>query len=263
MELPTEQNPIYSGYGYNFPGTLPSIGDKKKIDYELPKRGRDNESEQQTQTSNEEEIEEEKDVSMLGDLITVNLANKLVLEFLKKFPKQVESIFNKFLQSNKPALKEEAGDAVIDMKSADAINMTKELASLIPYKTTFSKEVLTMLLAQPRCTGIKFYFCMGLSTEDNNNIKPSLVLVGVDKNGKDLNSTEPNKSIIYLKQTNGEVYPDSITGLTAPRQKTLVYEVGGVDGKAIKTLDKEYEEMAKSGLDFLSQNSSNTTTGDE
>jgi hypothetical protein len=254
-----DQHPVYSGYGFIFPetGNVPDIdADKHQINYELQKRGPRNrpDSEQKPEIDGQAD----KDVSTFGESITVNLANKLVLEFFEEFNNRVASMFRNLLLSDRSTLTEE--------KINEEVSRTiMEFAKIQIYQTTFSREVLTMLLSQPNCAGVKFYYCMGLAKGEDNKSKPSLVLVGVDNKNRDLNSKGDieKKSIIYLKQTNGEVYTDSVTGLTAPRQETLVYEVGGVDSKAIKTLDEEYVEMAKSGLNFLSQNSSNTTTGDE
>jgi hypothetical protein len=226
-----EQFPVYSGYGYMLSesGNVPTIGVKKqKIDYELQKRKDriDAGTGQQAQTQNQAN----DDVSTYGDLITKNLANQLVKAFIEYFPEKVEKAFMNALR-DKILLTDEQIKQV-------AGEVTKELSEIQIYKATFSKEVLTMLLSQPNCAGIKFYYCMGLAKDNFNQPKPSLVLVGVNNNDQDLNSQGKHGSIIKIEEV---VERDTEARMVAAKQQTLVYEVGGVDGKSIETLDQKLD----------------------
>jgi hypothetical protein len=82
----------------------------------------------------------------------------------------------------------------------------------------FSREVITWLLAQRHCEGIKFYHCI------NHEDKHSLVLVGVDKNDHDLGERSPRGSVIDIKFD--DVRPKDTGELIAP-QNSAIIEVGG------------------------------------
>jgi hypothetical protein len=250
-----DKYPVYSGYGYDLSqsGEPPDHNEdnKQKIDYELPKRGKPSKDDSQAQAG------EDKDISKYGDLITVNLANRLVKDFFTEFVcKITEIIREKIIRPNqdKFMLREE------EIRSL-GYNVAEEFAKYQVYETTFSKDVLTMLLSQPKCDGIKFYYCMGLPRGKEKKRRPSLVLVGVDDKGKDLRSREPNGSIITNKQENTDSDVDA-QSFNAARQQTLVYEVGGVDraGKAIKFLSEEIHNLKECPP---KKEDSDTITGDE
>lgn len=82
----------------------------------------------------------------------------------------------------------------------------------------FSREVITWLLAQRHCEGIKFYHCI------NHDKEHSLVLVGVDKNDRDLGEKSSRGSVIDMKFD--DLRPKDTGELIAP-QNSAIIEVGG------------------------------------
>lgn len=71
-----------------------------------------------------------------------------------------------------------------DISLDEAAMMTKRFRQgagrLAIISTSFSKNVLTRILDQEKCTGIRMYYAL-----DEENI-PALVLVGVDENNNDI-----------------------------------------------------------------------------
>lgn len=258
------KNPKFTieGYGHFNQGTSPDINDtnrpkppkrsdKKELNFLLQKK---NESSDQEVTPTNPENNESKPrkVDAFGDPITINLANLLVQDFYHEFEnKAYKAIKDKFQLKN--------GEAISEQSIYDLIDL---IAQFIPYKVTFSKEVLMMLLSQPNCAGIKSYFCMGLPEEKVNKEnsdnpesaderKPSLVLVGVDINDCDLKSNRdhPRKpSIIYINNLEDQIEYDienskSDDKIIAKAQETLAYEVGGTDN--VQTLSEKFGPYKK------------------
>src|SRR5687767_11630464 len=76
---------------------------------------------------------------------------------------------------------------------------TDEERQLIMNQTaaiTFSKRLLLLLLSQKNCEGIRFYICRRPDPVDSNDLIRSLVMVGTDKDFKDLGASHPSGSII-------------------------------------------------------------------
>ncbi|GAB4022487.1 hypothetical protein [Spirosoma koreense] len=81
--------------------------------------------------------------------------------------------------------------ASLGEKSSDT-DITNEIDSLLDANISvfYGKETLLLLLSQPDCEGIRFYFCK------NHKDKQSLVLVGIDSNERDLGLPDEFKTII-------------------------------------------------------------------
>lgn len=148
-----------------------------------------------------------------GTHITRLAANKMV----EKYWKEVTGLVT--LPECPPETLKETGS-----NDRNAANISPEWEDLL--KPTlmatngyviFSREVINWLLAQRHCEGIKFYHCIYKE-------KHSLVLVGVDKNDRDLGEKSPRGSIIDLKFDEGR---RKDTGELIAPQNSAIIEVGG------------------------------------
>lgn len=214
------------GYALTNAGKPPKRGEKKLLKLKLPKKG--------DQTTNVENPNANNvNVGNFGDVITNDLANYLVKDFYKKFNLTINDAVKSLKLFPDKILSQEQEEELVK-------NLTEQIAPLIPFKVTFSKQALLMLLSQPNCAGIKSYYCVGLE-EVGKPIKPSLTIVGVDKNDKDLKMDGSHNSgtiIVQPKIEKAELSKNQQFGnieSLANDEETLIYEVGGTDN--VKTFN--------------------------
>jgi hypothetical protein len=86
----------------------------------------------------------------------------------------------------------------------------------------FGKETLLFLLSQEGCEGIRFYFCK------NHGDAFSLVLIGFDKEGREINCDEmgnyTKKQPLIVEMGGGGLKDDIILDIESPAPRCLVYK---------------------------------------
>jgi hypothetical protein len=219
----TEKKSKWSDEGYilEIPGEAPGKNTRKPIHYELPARE-----------------EDDNKVSHFGRPISQNLANQLIKDlYIDRFQK-VASVFNDsaFLNSINLTLTDSQQESLTD-------EVVKRLDDDQIYHISFSKDVLTMLLSQSGCAGIKFYYCKGLKDESGER-KPSLILVGVNDDDKDLGTDAGTDSIIFWDETPGHEIPTD-NGQQSKAQQTAAFEVGGTKKAVTTASDKKIRLLLK------------------
>jgi hypothetical protein len=192
--------PFWTGEGYCFGGGDISSADRFRITQLEFNLPKQNEGSTQSKDT---------EVAKMGKLVTKKAANVMIRDYLDDFEKLIRSF--------------------PEDKRKEAF---REICDKVPIRVTFGKEALLFLLGQSGCEGITFYYCKGPST------KPSLVLVGVGKDGKALGAggdgTIIDREIINPKNPTSPECDPSIA--KAERQKTAIVEVGGTDGPGGKGL---------------------------
>ena len=129
----------------------------------------------------------------LGRHIDANLA----VHFISNFLKHIKTIyypdpspeFQEFLNDPK---NEEFNSFVT--KTRDFHRRVLELN----YGMSIDKNILLKVLSQPDCEGVRFYLCFK-PNDDPKKQKISLVMVGIDCEGRDLNYTFTSDTVTYYK----------------------------------------------------------------
>ena len=153
-------------------------------------------------------------VPSMGKLVTKRAANVM----MKKLEVEFNSKFEEYFTGDKHEAAREAFE------------------SLMPHRVIFGKEALLFLLGQAGCEGVRFYYCMG------PNEKPSLVLVGVNIEEKDLGE---ETGTIYDPESTNVPDKDPQQPKAVERQKSAIVEVGGTDKSTYKVetfFDKSMRE---------------------
>lgn len=131
-------------------------------------------------------------VSSYGQAVTKRAANVMLREKLRR----VNEKLNKFAPNSED----------------ERMKLLKEEDGLV----IFSREVLSFVLCQPGCAGIKFYFCV------NHEEERSLVFVGVDMAGNDIGE---KRSI--MDQDLNLNNPNEQSTQETTVQRSAIMEVGG------------------------------------
>lgn len=133
----------------------------------------------------------------------------LAVNLIKAAYDSLKPLFEGYLDSFHGNDKEKATKTMIDLQN-------------IAYGVAFNKTLLLKILSQPNCEGIRSYLC---AREGGDGLHYSLVMVGIDANGYDLN---------YYPATNpappGYEFSKDITLANSITTYSLVGEYGNPPG---------------------------------
>lgn len=173
-----------------------------------------------------------------GKYITQLAANKMIGRFLEAARERAIEIIRVVEAEAKLSNEDEQINSEQNPLTARQLFVLEQILISTHGYTVFSKEVLSFILSQKECVGIKFYFCI------NHENKLSLVLVGVDGKGGDIGASPENSSIFdYFndkfqpeqktdtsedsRESSEKPVKDTENTILTERQSTAIVEVGG------------------------------------
>lgn len=191
-----------------------------------------------------------------GKYITQLAANKMIGRFLEAARERAIEIIRVVESEEKSSDEKNQTDSKQNLLTTRQLFALEQILISTHGYTVFSKEVLSFILSQKECVGIKFYFCI------NHENKLSLVLVGVDAKGCDIGASPENCSIFdYFndkfqseqkadtsqesRDPSGKAIKDTENTIQSVRESTAIVEVGGPnDSKA--SLVSLYDVLTRS-----------------